>query len=252
MVKYNQPSRQNSLTLMISQIHRSQTLDELRKTYLGRMPEFVDADAFGMYLFNEQQETESIFSYQANQHFLAEYEQLRKDDPLFLELLKHKQFTHSLDVFDNDNWFKQPLYSFLSRWGLKYTIEAPLICNGKIMGTLNIARADKSYFADENLIAARFLCNEINFAYQRLIERQDMVNEIRQLSHLRPVLDELPARAKEVLELAVSGYSNRCIAERLKISENTVRHHIKCLYKKLDVHNRVQLVKYACKSQAKH
>lgn len=252
MAKLSSKPNQSSLALAISQIHRSQTLDELKKTYLSKIREFVDADAFGMYLFNEQQETESIFSYHANQQFLAEYEQLRKDDPLFLELLKHKQFTHSLDVFDNDNWFRQPLYNFLSRWGLKYTIEAPLICNGKIMGTLNIARASKSYFAEENLMAARFLCNEINFAYQRLIERQDMLKEIRQLRNLTPVMDAIPQRAREVLELATSGYSNRCIAERLKISENTVRHHIKCLYKKLDVHNRAQLVKYACGSQAKH
>ncbi len=252
MATQNSSSRQESLALMIAQIHRSQTLDELRKTYLGRMPEFIDADAFGIYFFNEDQETELVFSYQTNQHFLAEYEQLRKDDPLFLELLKHKQFTHSFAVFDNDNWFKQPLYDFLSRWGLYYSIEAPLIYNGKIMGTLNIAKGSKSYFAQENLIAARFLCNEINFAYQRLIEKQKMAEEINRLTHLAPAIDELPTRAKEVLKFAVSGFNNRCIAEQLKISENTVRYHIKYLYKKLGLHNRAQLAKYALRPLMKH
>ncbi len=248
MADANVFSGQTSLALTVSQIHRSRTIDDLRKVYLTRMPEFINADAFGMYLFNEHLETEHIFSYHANQHFLAEYEQLRKDDPLFLKLLKHKDFTHSLGVFDNNNWFKQPLYGFLSRWNLKYSIEAPLMCDGKIMGTLNIAKGNSCYFDQHKLITTRFICKEIGFAFQRLMEHQDLVRDIKQLHHPVSTLNELPTRAGEVLDFAINGLNNRQIAERLKISENTVRYHIKCLYKKLSVHNRAQLVKKACTS----
>jgi two-component system, NarL family, response regulator DesR len=50
----------------------------------------------------------------------------------------------------------------------------------------------------------------------------------------------LSEREREVLDLAVSGLSNREIAERLVISANTVKFHLRRIYSTLGVHNRVQ------------
>ncbi len=236
--------RQESLALATSQIHRSRSFDELKTAFLTAASQLIGADAYGMYLFNDKQETQAVVSLQANKRFLAEYEDLRKSDPLFIELLKRKQFTHSLGVFEEHSWFKQPLYHFLNRWGLSYSIEAPLISDGKIMGTLNIASGSESYFAQETLSAARFLCNEINYVYQRLLDEQKLSAAASIISRPSPV-DELPKRARQVLELAVNGYSNRSIAHKMNISENTVRHHVKRLYQQLGVHNRAQLAQCA-------
>lgn len=52
----------------------------------------------------------------------------------------------------------------------------------------------------------------------------------------------ISSREQDVLELAVTGLSNRAIASRLEISENTVRHHLKRIYQAFCVHNRAQLV----------
>jgi DNA-binding NarL/FixJ family response regulator len=54
------------------------------------------------------------------------------------------------------------------------------------------------------------------------------------------VLASLSAREREVLELAASGMSNREIAERLVVSLNTVKFHLRAIYARLGVHNRVQ------------
>jgi DNA-binding NarL/FixJ family response regulator len=42
-----------------------------------------------------------------------------------------------------------------------------------------------------------------------------------------------------------SGLNNREIAERLVISENTVKNHMKNILDKLEIDNRVQLTAYA-------
>jgi len=51
---------------------------------------------------------------------------------------------------------------------------------------------------------------------------------------------DLTAREKEVLELLVSGLTNKEIGARLKIAENTVKNHLKSILAKLHLDNRVQ------------
>jgi two-component system, NarL family, nitrate/nitrite response regulator NarL len=59
--------------------------------------------------------------------------------------------------------------------------------------------------------------------------------------------NSLTPREKEILLLISEGISNKQIAERLFISENTVKNHIKKLLEKLELQNRVQLATYAIK-----
>ena len=53
---------------------------------------------------------------------------------------------------------------------------------------------------------------------------------------------ELSDREIEVLELLARGDSNNTIAESLHISVNTVKSHIKRIYKKLGISSRLQLM----------
>lgn len=53
-------------------------------------------------------------------------------------------------------------------------------------------------------------------------------------------IESLSAREREVLELAAGGMLNREIAERLLISSNTVKFHLRAIYSRLGVRNRVQ------------
>jgi two-component system response regulator DesR len=56
-------------------------------------------------------------------------------------------------------------------------------------------------------------------------------------------LAALSAREREVLDLLASGISNKEIAERLTVSANTVKFHLRTIYSKLGVHNRVQALR---------
>jgi DNA-binding CsgD family transcriptional regulator len=53
---------------------------------------------------------------------------------------------------------------------------------------------------------------------------------------------ELSDRELEVLELLAKGDSNNVIGERLHISVNTVKSHIKRIYAKLGISSRLQLM----------
>lgn len=58
-------------------------------------------------------------------------------------------------------------------------------------------------------------------------------------------MDELTEREQEVLGYLAEGLTNDQIAERLVISKHTVARHRENLMRKLNLHNRSELVKYA-------
>ncbi|MEA2638777.1 MAG: hypothetical protein QOF51_171 [Chloroflexota bacterium] len=61
--------------------------------------------------------------------------------------------------------------------------------------------------------------------------------------------DALTEREREVLELLVQGItSNRELAERLIVSENTVKYHLRNILDKLHVQNRAQVVAFALRN----
>ena len=63
-----------------------------------------------------------------------------------------------------------------------------------------------------------------------------MLEEVPELS------DELTAREREVAELAAKGLHNAEIAETLGISENTVKHHLKIAFQKMNIDRRSKLL----------
>ena len=60
-----------------------------------------------------------------------------------------------------------------------------------------------------------------------------------------PELPRLTERENEVLRLVAKGLSYKQIAERLVLSHRTVQNHVQNTLRKLQLHNRVQLVRYA-------
>ena len=61
----------------------------------------------------------------------------------------------------------------------------------------------------------------------------------------KPVLSE---REIEILQLIARGLKNKVIADELKISENTVKYHLKHILQKLNLKNRAEAAAYAVQS----
>lgn len=72
-----------------------------------------------------------------------------------------------------------------------------------------------------------------------------LFREINRPSDLPLVEDPLTARELEVLKLIAQGLSNQSIAEKLFISERTVRTHVGHILNKLHLANRTQAALYA-------
>ncbi len=86
------------------------------------------------------------------------------------------------------------------------------------------------------------------------IDRAMMANVLTNLSRGRAVKETEPEAAKiaaltererEVIRLVGAGLKNKDIADRLYISETTVRHHLTSIFSKLGVADRLELVIYA-------
>jgi two-component system nitrate/nitrite response regulator NarL len=61
----------------------------------------------------------------------------------------------------------------------------------------------------------------------------------------RAKIDSLTPREREVIVLVGKGLKNKAIAQRLSISDSTVRHHLTAIFSKLGVADRLSLVLYA-------
>ena len=69
-------------------------------------------------------------------------------------------------------------------------------------------------------------------AFRRVVE------EIKQKYHSLSELSALTEREREVLDLLAQGLTNKEIAQKLFITTNTVKRHLKAIFEKLDVHTR--------------
>ncbi|GIP53772.1 MULTISPECIES: response regulator [Paenibacillus] len=65
------------------------------------------------------------------------------------------------------------------------------------------------------------------------------------LANNKEVDESLTFREQEILSNVADGLTNKEIAEKLVISEHTVKNHLKNILQKLQLQNRVQLTRYA-------
>jgi two-component system, NarL family, response regulator NreC len=98
---------------------------------------------------------------------------------------------------------------------------------------------------DDLVNAIRTVARGDVFLFPTLATRlvQDFIN--RQDTDTPPLSDEITTREQEVLTLIGEGLTNLAIGEQLGISVKTVDRHRENIMHKLNMHNRVELVKYA-------
>jgi DNA-binding NarL/FixJ family response regulator len=82
------------------------------------------------------------------------------------------------------------------------------------------------------------------------IDNNNIKNLMMGLSALKgnSTTSKISAREKEIVALVVNGHRNREIAEKLCISEQTVKTHLYRIFKKLALQNRSQLIVFALKN----
>jgi two-component system nitrate/nitrite response regulator NarL len=92
---------------------------------------------------------------------------------------------------------------------------------------------------------------------QYWVGRESVSNIVKMLRDLMPPAGEetrkkkfgLTARELEIVAVIVAGYTNKDIAQRFSISEQTVKHHLSNIFDKLGVSNRLELALFAVNHQ---
>lgn len=123
-------------------------------------------------------------------------------------------------------------FIFLSSYADRPTLEAAKVCEpaGYIVKP----------FTEKGLLASLEIAL-YNFAQRRKNQLPSL-----QLDHLnRNLLTPLTQREFDLLGLIWEGYTNQQMAEKLFVSVNTVKTHLKNLYLKLDVNSRTGAIAHA-------
>ena len=87
------------------------------------------------------------------------------------------------------------------------------------------------------------------------VGREKVSDLVKALQSLLPPADEprkrfgLTPRELEIIAAIVEGYTNKDIAQKFSISEQTVKHHLTNVFDKLGVFNRLELVLFAVEHQ---
>lgn len=82
---------------------------------------------------------------------------------------------------------------------------------------------------------SRYMASKIMREFSQLAQETEPKSETQHLTD----------REREVLQLVAQGLSNKAIADKLFVAENTVKNHLKNILTKLHLENRVQVAVYA-------
>ena len=124
--------------------------------------------------------------------------------------------------------------------GLNNGVGLPFLGAHALQGGIALATTDPT---DEHLRDLSILWSISNLFYKRL--RELMAPRKRALEQVA----DLTVREKDILILPATGETDRGIARRLGITENTVNTHLRRIYRKLGAHTRVQAFSNAVKQQ---
>jgi GAF domain-containing protein/DNA-binding CsgD family transcriptional regulator len=131
--------------------------------------------------------------------------------------------------------------SLFAREGFKSYGAVPLIARGKLTGVLEVFHREQLQPDQEWMEFLDALGSEAAIA----IDNADMYDQLQKVvpaaSGPKSPAPDLTRLEKEILALVVQGDSNRDIADKVHLSTNTVKSHVRQLLQKLDVDNRTEL-----------
>lgn len=120
------------------------------------------------------------------------------------------------------------------------TIKVVLLTMAPDAATVRAARAG----ALDGVLLASSPLAELAEGIRRVSEGEHIIPSVPEtvLTHnaTNGVLRKLSPRQRDVLELLASGASNDEVADQLHLSVNTVKYHVRGLYRRLGVHTRAQ------------
>jgi DNA-binding NarL/FixJ family response regulator len=150
-------------------------------------------------------------------------------------LTDFKIFRSFPDDFPNGNQAKILLISDKS-WGSESERQIPELL---LRGVYGVLAPD----SDSEILRKAV---RVVYSGELWLDRKLLKNVLYNMSHVEKKID-LTKKEKEIVTLICNGYRNKEIAQKLDISEQTVKSHCNRIFKKVGVTDRLQLALYTHK-----
>lgn len=167
-----------------------------------------------------------------------------KPDLILVDLPERSDINIDLYSFLNQSGEKPPILMLASFDDVDvYQKCLRLGINGLVLKEKN---ADVLFKAIEKVCSGEFWFDRaiMGQTIKQLIDEKQFLHENPKTS----VKNILTDREKQVVDLVCKGLKNKAIAEKLFITETTVRHHLTSIFNKFEVTSRLELVLYAFKN----
>ena len=148
---------------------------------------------------------------------------------------------HNIGTPSTLDWIGQSRRWMLGREGLRSYTAAPLMHGERFAGALEIfsrtdLEPDDEWLAFLDAMAA-LAAIAVNSPSARGARRR--VSDPKAVARI--AAPDLSERELEILHMVVDGASNRDVAEKLHLSENTIKFHVRQLLEKSEAANRTEL-----------
>jgi len=237
----------------------SDSIGRIAEILLRVIAGFIQADTYSLYLYYD------LFVPIANYFPSKEYPLLdamplsaaeTKRTPLVHYMQKYKKAVHNYMPEVKELWINSPRCEVFRQHGLEYLLAAPMFYNGQWLGSINLFRSDREFDGldvrraeDTAKMVILFFENGETLLTNNAYVTMNSTSSVTNISLVHGFqndksnkVEELSRREREVLELATDGLTYNEISQSLYISVNTVKHHLKNIYRKLGTNSRSRLI----------
>ena len=162
-------------------------------------------------------------------------------DPITYKLQKYRTAVRVSEVLPQSELKKTEFFNdFLARDGLHWGVNLYAWSGDTNIGDMRIWRDKRR----ENFNSGDLeLLNLVRPAFVAALQRNNPNTFTPEPAEMSTVLEFLSQRERDVAHRVAAGYGDKDVAQQLGIAVSTVRTHIDNTFRKLDVNNRVALVK---------
>jgi DNA-binding CsgD family transcriptional regulator len=152
----------------VREIQRAVSAEEVRAAYHHTVGEVLRADGIGFYKFTRPGLPADASS-NLGASFMQAYEaEGRHDDPVLEAVTEHVLPADSHNMVREQRWRDSAARAVLLRENLGYSLQAPILQDGELAGTINFARGvDLEGFSLVDLTTARFVSEHLGLALER-------------------------------------------------------------------------------------
>jgi DNA-binding NarL/FixJ family response regulator len=176
-----------------------------------------------------------------------------ESDPAF-NLLELTEINQSFDLSEIDvlilaGWGAQPMY-FYHEFKNQETFPPVLFISNEPDQLYSKLNGSNPVFGIVNFdIQPASLCSAVHCLSAGLcvLLPSLLTKPMRSLNQPEALVESLSPREQEILGYLAQGLSNKQIAYKLNISENTIKFHLSAIYAKLNANNRAEAVRLGAK-----